>query len=48
MEKWIEMQDGSYTDGFPKSVYKHNQCESVSKAYPYCPYCGKLLKLEKK
>ena len=43
MEKWIEMEDGAYPDGFPKSVYKHNSCESVSKAYPYCPYCGKKI-----
>ena len=41
MEMWIEMRDGTYPDGFPKTKYKHNSCESVSKAYPFCPYCGK-------
>ena len=43
MEKWIEIEDGAYPDGFPKTKYKHRSCESVSKAYPYCPYCGKKI-----
>lgn len=43
MERWIEIEDGTCIDGFPKSAYKHNQCQSVGKAYPYCPYCGKKI-----
>lgn len=43
MEKWIEIEDGAYPDGFPKTKYKHGSCESVSKAYPYCPYCEKKI-----
>lgn len=43
IERWIEMEDGVALDGFPKSRYKHNSCDSVAKAYPYCPYCGKRI-----
>ena len=42
-EVWIEMEDGADPDGYPKYRYKHNMCESVGKAYPYCPYCGKKI-----
>ncbi len=46
-ERWIEMEDGTYPDGFPKNVYRHESCEvrgeSVRKAYPFCPYCGKKI-----
>ena len=27
MGKWIEIEDGSYPDGFPKSRYKHETCK---------------------
>lgn len=42
-ETWIEMEDGAAPDGFPKHIYKHKTCESVHKAYPFCPYCGKKI-----
>lgn len=45
MEVWIEMEDGAYPDGYPKSVYKHEacnapKCKPVNNPYPFCPYCG--------
>ena len=44
MEEWIELNDGAFPDGFPKSVYKHNSCGGVvGGAFPYCPYCGKKI-----
>ena len=46
MGRWIEIEDGSYPDGFPKSRYKHETCKedkAVERVYPYCPYCGEKM-----
>lgn len=42
MERWIEIDDGAYPDGFPKSKYKHESCGAIANSYShYCPQCGK-------
>lgn len=42
LERWIEIDDGAYMDGFPKSKYKHESCGTiVDNCSPYCPQCGK-------
>lgn len=46
MERWVELEDGGYPDGFPKFIYRHELCEkgaTTNEAYPYCPYCGKKI-----
>lgn len=47
MERYIEVADGGYPDGFPKSKWKHESCTEndgfISGVYPYCPYCGKKI-----
>lgn len=41
VERWLEIDDGTYYDGIPKSLYKHETCKPVISVYPFCPYCGK-------
>ena len=52
MERLIEIEEGFYPDGFPKSRWKHENCgasesyyadRSVDSVCPYCPYCGKKI-----
>lgn len=45
MERWIEITDGIYPDGYPRTRYRHESCQAnemtLACVYPYCPYCGK-------
>lgn len=47
MEKWIEIEDGMFPDGYPRTRYKHEFCQAnentLGCVYPYCPYCGKKI-----
>lgn len=47
MERYIEEFDGCYSDGYPRSRFRHESCvvkdKTISSVYPYCPYCGKKI-----
>lgn len=46
MGRWLEIDDGIYPDGFPRSLYQHEGCETsgrINAVYPFCPFCGKKM-----